>query len=238
MNAASASPVVEVSGARKTYGGLRPLRLQRLVVRAGERVALSGFDASAAEMLVNLVSGSALPDEGDVRVFGRSTADIASEREWLASLDRIGMVSARAVLLGAATVLQNLAMPFTLSIDPVPEPVAANARRLAGEVRIALSWLDEPVRAAPPDVVIRVHLARAIAMEPALLLVEHPTAIVPAEAAPAFAADLGRLADRRRLAVIAITDDARFAAALGGRSLTLRAATGALVETRGSIAPS
>lgn len=232
MNAASVDPVIEVSGARKNYGGLRPLRLQRLVVQAGERVALSGFDAVSAEILVNLVTGATLPDDGEVRVFGRSTADITSEREWLASLDRFGIVSARAVLLGASTVLQNLAMPFTLSIDPVPDAVAAKAERLADEVGIAPERLGEPLSAAPPDVTIRVHLARAIAVDPALLLLEHPTAMLPAEAVPAFAADLARVAGGRALAAIAMTEDARFADALGGRWLKLQAATGVLVEAR------
>ncbi len=233
MNDAIAVPVVEVSGARKHYGGLRPLRVQHLLVRTGERVALAGFDATSAEILVNLVTGATLPDEGEVRVFGRSTADVRDEREWLARLDRIGIVSARAVLLGASTVLQNLAIPFTLSIDPVPDDIAAKAARLAEEAGIAARRLGEPLSAAPPDVVIRVHLARAIATDPAVLLIEHPTAMLPDDAAPAFAADLVRVAEGRRLAVIAMTEDARFAGALGGRSLKLQAATGALAEIGG-----
>ena len=79
--------VLEIEGLRKNYAGLRPLRLKRLSIAAAERVAVEGFDAAAAEVLVNLVTGATLPDEGVVRTFGRSTADIANGDEWLASLD-------------------------------------------------------------------------------------------------------------------------------------------------------
>ena len=72
-------------------------------------MAVSGFDAGAAEVLVNLVTGASLPDEGEVRVLGQLTADIAGGDEWLASLDRFGIVSPRGVLLEGATIEQNLA---------------------------------------------------------------------------------------------------------------------------------
>jgi len=108
------SPVLQISKVRKQYHGLRPLRIAELSIAAGERVALSGLDAGAAEVLVNLVTGASLPDEGEVIVTGRSTASIADGEDWLASLDRFGIVSPRAVLLDAATLLQNLAMPLSL----------------------------------------------------------------------------------------------------------------------------
>jgi len=44
------------------------------------------------------------------------------ERAWLASLDRFGIISPRAVLLTHSTLAQNLAIPFTLEIEPVPVP--------------------------------------------------------------------------------------------------------------------
>ncbi len=97
----------------------------------GERVALAGIDAGGAEVMLNLVTGASLPDEGEVRVFGRRTADVSDGDEWLASLDCFGIVSERAVLLEGATLTQNLALPFTLEIDPVPAG-DDRARRGAG----------------------------------------------------------------------------------------------------------
>src|SRR5439155_18799286 len=121
----AAAPVLRLTRVRKQYNALRPLRLNSLSIAAAGRVALSGLDAGAAEVLVNLVTGASVPDEGDVQVQGRSTSSIADGDEWLASLDRFGIVSPRAVLLDAATLRQNLAMPLTLQIDPIPDDAAA-----------------------------------------------------------------------------------------------------------------
>ena len=129
------TPVLQITGVEKRYQSLRPLRIQELTIAAAERVAVSGFDAGAAEVLVNLVTGASLPDRGEVRVLGHRTADIVGGDEWLASLDRFGIVSPRGVLLEAATIEQNLAMPLTLEIDPVPPDVAARVVDLARPVR-------------------------------------------------------------------------------------------------------
>ena len=53
---------IEVHAVRKSYGGLRPLRVAHLSVAPAERVALGGFDAAAAEVFTNLLTGAALPD--------------------------------------------------------------------------------------------------------------------------------------------------------------------------------
>ena len=82
------SPVFELAGISKAYGGLRPLRVRSLVVRQGAIVALTGLDAPAAEMLVNLLTGATLPETGEVRVLGRPTSAITDADEWLASIDR------------------------------------------------------------------------------------------------------------------------------------------------------
>src|SRR3954447_9274694 len=146
---------------------------------AGERVALSGFDAGAAEVLVNLVTGASVPDDGTVEVAGQATHAIADGDEWLASLDRFGIVSPRAVLLDSATLLQNLAMPFTLDIDPVPPAVASRAAALANEVGLAPDVLRQSIAQLTPEIRMRAHLMRAVALNPQLLILEHPTAALP-----------------------------------------------------------
>ena len=130
------TPVLQISGVHRRYQSLRPLRVQELTIAPGERVAVSGFDAGAAEVLVNLVTGASVPDEGEVRVLGQRTADIAGGDEWLASLDRFGIVSPRGVLLEGATLEQNLAMPMTLQIDPVPPAIAEKVVELARQCGI------------------------------------------------------------------------------------------------------
>lgn len=220
--------VLRITDVRKNYQSLRPLRLRDLSIAPGERVALAGLDAGAAEVLVNLVTGASLPDEGDVAILGRSTRAIADADEWLASLDRFGIVSPRAVLLDAASLLQNLTMPFTLEIDPPPADIAARARTLGADVGIEERWMDQPVAALTADVRIRAHLARAIALDPALLILEHPTAGLEPHTHQPLASDVARVTIARRLATLIISEDVEFSKAAADRSYVLHGATGEL----------
>jgi ABC-type transporter Mla maintaining outer membrane lipid asymmetry ATPase subunit MlaF len=226
------APAIEIVGVTKSYAALRPLRIASLTVAAGERVALSGIDAGGAELLVNLVTGASLPDAGEVRVFGRRTADIPDGDEWLSSLDRFGIVSERGVLLEGSTVIQNIALPFTLDIDPVPDDARREVMALGIECDIPYDWLEQPVGTVPAAIRARVHLARALALGPQLLLLEHPTATVPEKERAMFGTVVARVCAARGLAALAITFDTAFAAAAAHRTLTLQAATGQLASTR------
>lgn len=222
-------PLLEIFGLSKQYSGLRPLRIRELSINAGERVSIGGLDAGAGELLVNLVIGASVPDQGDVRVFARRTADIANGEAWLDLLERFGIVSPRGVLLEGSTLLQNLAMPFTLAIDPVPADVATRVQALAKECGIdADRWL--PIRAGdlPPDVRVLAHLARALAPGPDLIVIEHPTAEVAADARAPLAAAIARACDARGVATLILTNDEAFAKAVAPRNLRLDGATGQL----------
>lgn len=224
--------LIEVSGIRKQYGALRPLRVNAWQLPPGGRVTLRGFDAQAAEMFSLLLTGAALPDEGIVTVAGRDTRDIATDTEWLESLDLFGMVTGRAVLLDTMTIEANLALPFTLSIDPVPEEIRRAVADLADETGLGRERLSASVQSLSPADRVRLHLARALAVSPQLLVLEHVTAPL----APPDAAQLGRslvtIADDRKLAWIAISEDEAFVEALGGTVLRLDAGTGDLKPAR------
>jgi ABC-type transporter Mla maintaining outer membrane lipid asymmetry ATPase subunit MlaF len=223
------APVLELSDVSKDYRGLRPLRIANLAVRPGEHVAILGLDQTAAEVFVNLVTGATVPDRGDVRLFGRSTTAIADSADWLAVVDRFGIVSHRAVLLDGLSVVQNLAMPFTLEVEPPPDDIRRRAVALARRVGLADASLDRPVAELGPSGHARVRLGRALALDPAIVIFEHPTAEVPREDVMAF----GVLCREVSAAIIALTADSEFAEAAAARCLTLDAATGRLGERSG-----
>jgi predicted ABC-type transport system involved in lysophospholipase L1 biosynthesis ATPase subunit len=220
--------LVSVQSLVKNYQALRPLRIQQLTVNEAELVSVVGLDAPAAEVFAGLLTGALLPDEGEVRLFGRSTAQIEDSDAWLAMLDGIGIITERAVLIESFTVEQNIAMPFTLEVDPVRPDVKPSVEALAAEVGLARTILQVPVARAGDEGKVRVRLARALALNPKLLLAEHPSASLPRDVVKTFAADLARIATTRRLAVLTMTADSAFANALGGNLLTHEPATGAL----------
>ena len=219
-------PILELSNVSKDYRGLRPLRIASLTVAADEHIALIGLDAPAAEVFVNLITGATLPDQGDVRLFGRSTRDITDSADWLSLVDRFGIVSARAVLLDALSVVQNLAMPFTLDVEPPSADVRARAVALAGEVGLPEAALDRPVGGLDAGGRIRVRLGRAIALNPAIVILEHPTAELVGQAVPSFADQYRSIARARRVATVTLSADRGFGERVAGRVLTHHGASG------------
>ncbi len=140
-------------------------------------MALLGFDQPTAEVFVNLATGATLPDAGEVSIFGRPPRAIDDSADWLATVDRFGIVSERAVLLDALTVIQNLAMPFTLEIEPPPDEVRLRAEALAREVGLPDDVLDAAGRRARcRRAGCGCALGRAIALDPAIVLLEHASA--------------------------------------------------------------
>lgn len=214
----------------KSYGGLRPLRLKQLEIRAGDLVALTGFDQTTAEVFSNLVTGATLPEEGTVTVFGRSTTDIVDSEDWLATVDRFGIISERVVLLDQFTPLQNIAMSLTLEVEPLPDTVRVEAERIATEAGLGAAELNVPLAGTGVAVRHRVRLARALAGSPAVLLIEHPTAGLEAHEIAPFADDLSRVARARALAVVVLAAAPAHVSPFARRVLTLNGATGELSE--------
>jgi putative ABC transport system ATP-binding protein len=225
-------PLIEIAGVTKDYRGLRPLRIQRLALHEGESMALLGFDAAMAEVLVNLITGAQLPDEGEVRVFGRSTTSITAVDDWVTELDRFGLISTRAVLVDQFTAEQNLALPLTLEIDPLPGAVRTEVGQLASQVGLSTEELTVQTAALTPTAQLRLRVGRALALRPRVLLAEHPNALLPREESSRFASDLARITKQRGIAALVMTADPAFARTVARRVLELQPATGALLEKR------
>jgi len=225
------TPLLELSAIIKNYQGLRPLRVASLAIGAHDRVALTGLDGIAAQVLADLITGATLPDAGTVTIFGRSTASVADAAEWLSLIDRIGIVSERAVLLPALTVIQNLAMPFSLDIEPPSAALRERAAALAGEVGLAQVTWNEPVGALDPAGQLRVRLGRALALNPALLVWEHPSAALGRDHVGPTAHAIRSLLTQRDIASLTLTADQTYATAVADRVWALDAVTGRVHES-------
>jgi ABC-type transporter Mla maintaining outer membrane lipid asymmetry ATPase subunit MlaF len=215
-----------LTNVEKQYGGLRPLRVRDLRVPAGQITMLIGFDRPTAEVFVNLITGASLPDTGEVASLGRPTSAIADSDEWLAFVERFGIVSDRIVLLEGMTVAQNLAISFDLDLEPVPAEVMTRVVPLAAEAGIDATALESRVADAAPLLRSQIFLARALALDPAILVLEHPTANLSPEDARQFAAIVSAVSKHRTLTTIGLLMDERFAKATGGQLLVWQPATG------------
>jgi ABC-type transporter Mla maintaining outer membrane lipid asymmetry ATPase subunit MlaF len=226
--------LIEVRDLSKNYGGLRPFRLKAFAVEEGDAVVLEGPDHQAAAVLTDLLTGTTLPDTGSIVIAGRPTSDLSGQDDWLAFLDRFGIVNQRVVLLDGLTIAANLAVPLTLDLDPMPPGVRRAVEAHAAAVGLQPAALDARLDQASPLSRLFVRLGRAIALDPAILLVEHPTADLAGQREVAAAADvLRRVAGRPGLTTVIVTSDRRLPRHVAARHLTWQAATGEVGESRG-----
>lgn len=224
----STAAAVSLRSVVKDYRGLRPLRVQALDVGQADTTALLGVDREAAQVLVDLITGSTVPDAGHVTAFGRDTRDIADAADWLQSLQRFGLFTERTVFVEQFTAEQNLAIPLSLAVESLDEAVRGAVARLAVEVGLSEADLVRPTEALGPLQRARLRLGRTLALGPRLLLLEHPTATLAADDVPAFAATVSSVVRQRQLAALVVTADVAFARAVARTVLTLRPATGEL----------
>ena len=132
-------------------------------------------------------------------------------------------------MLEGSTLRQNLALPFTLQIDAPPPEVEEQIAALAAECGIDPADLPKTTAELPHGVRVRAHLARALALEPELLLIEHPTADVAEMERPPLAQAIASAIEGRGIAALIVTLDVEFAEVVSHRAVALQPATGAVV---------
>ncbi|MGW1804169.1 ABC transporter ATP-binding protein [Streptomyces sp. NPDC002078] len=163
---------VSFTGAVKTYGAVRAVDEVDLRIGRGETVALLGRNGAGKSTTIGLLLGLYEPDAGAVELFGA-----APERSVRAG--RVGAMLQDARPVPRVTVGELVT--FLASRYPAPMPVA-RALELAGIADLAGRRVDR----LSGGQVQRVRFALALAGNPALLLLDEPTAALDVEARHAF----------------------------------------------------
>ena len=163
--------LLDASGVVKNYGAVTALRNASLSVRRGEVHALMGANGAGKSTLVKILTGAIRPTAGHILIRGKES-NVHSPAE----ARRAGLVSVyqEPALIPDLDVADNLRLTQT----PV-EPFRAWVKELGVD---ALD-LREPARNIPLAVLRVLDLARALAAEPDLLLLDEMTAALPANLA-------------------------------------------------------
>lgn len=215
MSGLHAEVVVERGGFRLDIG---------FSVGLGEVVAVLGPNGSGKSTLLGVLAGLLRPDAGSVRLDGTVLTDAAGGKLVSARRRRVGLLAQQPLLFPHLTVRENVAFgPRSRGLRRSDARAAADrqldevgARELAGR---------RPARLSGGQAA-RVALARALASDPAVLLLDEPLAAVDVETAPALRALLRRLlADRMG---VVVTHNPLDALVLADRVLVL--ADGVIVE--------
>lgn len=161
--------LLEARGVVKRYGSVTALHDASLAIRPGEIHALMGANGAGKSTLVKVLTGAVRPDAGEIMLRGR-----ARRAHSPADARRSGMVPVyqEPAIIPDLTVLENLALTET----PV-EPFRAQMDRLG----IRNLKLRTPARDLPLATLRIIDLARALAIEPDVLLLDEMTAALPAD---------------------------------------------------------
>ena len=201
------TPVVEIDRLWSVFrsGGVDAVIHQNLSMRIqrGELLSIVGGSGSGKTVLLRQILGLETPARGRVTVLGEAAASMG--REGAAS--RVGMLFQHGALFSAFSVLDNIALPLrelkTLPADLIHDVAMVKLRMVGLDASAAYKM--------PADLsggmIKRAALARALVMDPPLLLLDEPTAGLDPGSADEFCALLQSLHQELGLTVVMVTHD-------------------------------
>ncbi len=212
-----AEPAIELSGVQKRYGGHAALADVSLSLARGEFTALVGGSGSGKTTLLKTINRLVVPDAGTVRVFGEDVA--AAEPHQLRR--RIGYVFQEVGLFPHLTVGENIAITARL-LGWDAKRIAARVANLLGLTDLPLEMKDRPPAALSGGQRQRVGVARALAAEPKLMLMDEPFGALDPLTRDQLGADYRALHERLGLTTVMVTHDMAEAVLLADRIVVLR----------------
>jgi branched-chain amino acid transport system ATP-binding protein len=172
---AATTATLEVSGLTKRFGGLVAVKDMGFRLRAGEILGLIGPNGSGKSTVMKLIMGIERPDAGSVRIDNVEVAGLPSHR--IARMG-VGMVFQHSRPLHRQTVLENIKLALLpdkltrLLADPKTD---AKARVIAERVGLGAVLHRRPATLPFADL-RKIEIAKAIARDPKVVLVDEPFA--------------------------------------------------------------
>jgi phospholipid/cholesterol/gamma-HCH transport system ATP-binding protein len=213
-------PVIEVRGLETRIGGQTIHAKLDLVIGRGDIVALVGESGSGKTTLLREIVGLARPARGEIRLFGCDLAH-AGRRERRGLQRRFGLLFQNGALFSALNVFDNIALPLR-ELRCLPEAMIRDL------VMLKLSLVELQPRDAmrmpaqlSGGMVKRVALARALALDPELLLLDEPTAGLDPGRSQSLVRLLRALAGELGLTMVMVTHDIETLSALASRIAVL-----------------
>ncbi len=201
------------------YGERAVLRDISLQIRAGEIVALLGGSGCGKSTLLRTMVGLAPPMAGQVFLLGEDLYALDKDARF-ELLKRVGMLFQQGALFGSLTAGENLAWPLREHTDLPDELILEMVRMKLGAV--GLAGLADRV---PADLSggqrKRVALARSIALDPAVLFCDEPSAGLDPVTAASLDQTLIELRDTAGLTIVAVTHELESIKALSDRAIML-----------------
>jgi len=207
------APIVEVSGLNKWFGDAHVLRGLDLTIKEGERVVVLGPSGSGKSTLIRCVNGLEPFQEGAIRVAGADLKGPRAEAE--TAKRKTGMVFQSFNLFPHLSVLDNCTLA-PIQVRKVPRRQAeAEAMALLERVRIAEHARKYPAQLSGGQQQ-RAAIARALAMQPQIMLFDEPTSALDPEMVGEVLEVMVELA-RAGMTMVVVTHEMGFARQVADR---------------------
>lgn len=220
MESAEVGNPVEVDNLSKAFGKQKVLDGVNLHVASGETLAVLGRSGTGKSVLLKLLIGLQKPDSGRVSIHGKdiATLDVPRLNELRLS---IGFLFQQAALYDSLSVEDNVAFPLRRhSSDPL-EKQQQKVRGLLESVGMQDHGHKMPSEISG-GMQKRVGLARALVLDPDILLFDEPTAGLDPITAAEIDDLMVELREKRKLTAIVVTHDIRGARTFAHRLVLLR----------------
>src|SRR5436190_20902683 len=239
MSSETADTPIAIKDLHKAFDGQKVLDGVTLQVVRGETVAVLGRSGGGKSVLLKLLIRLETPDSGSIRIAGQEITRL-DEKQLNDVRKKIGFLFQQAALYDSLTVEENVAFPLSRHAKMSNAEQKRRVRELLADV-----GMDRDLEKLPSQISggmqKRVGLARALALDPEILLFDEPTAGLD----PITASDTGNLIrelrQARQTSAIVVTHDLRSVEALADRVALLHegriAAEGSFDEMQESDDP-
>lgn len=209
------APVVVLEGVRKSFNVGLPTEVEvlhgiDLRLMPGEFVAVMGPSGSGKSTLLNIVGLLDRPTQGRLQIAGQETTTLDDQGLTRLRGHSIGFVFQYHHLIGAFSALENVMLPMVGMKGYPTADIEARASRLIDSVGLS-KWRDTPASSLSGGQQQRVAVARALGMQPALLLADEPTGNLDTKSADAVFELFRQVNREHHTAVLFVTHNPQLA---------------------------